>query len=239
MTITKAMILAAGFGKRLRPHTLEIPKPMVKIWGQPMMDHAIEKLNNAGIKDVVVNTHYKAEIIHDHLKNTKSPRIHLSHEDPILETGGGIKNAMRNVLPALKDEAFLVISGNSIWEDAPHIETLSDIQNLWNPEIMDILISLQPIETMTLTKGVGDYTIGQDSRAIRSLEQSGTHMFNSIRINAPHIFDDTPNGAFSYLDLLDRAQAKGRLYAHIHKGIWHHISTPEDLTKVNTARGIK
>ena len=71
---------------------------------------------------------------------------------------------------------------------------------------------LQPISNMHLTHGVGDYDIDNDGYAVRSLNQTGTHMFTSIRINHPRIFEGCPDGAFSYLELMDRAQEKGRLF---------------------------
>jgi MurNAc alpha-1-phosphate uridylyltransferase len=98
---------------------------------------------------------------------------------------------------------------------------------------MDILILLQPISTMTLTYGVGDYTLDANGNAKRSLDRSGEYMFTSIRINAPHIFDGHSAKPFSYLELLDKAEKEGRLFGLVHEGIWHHISTPEDLEKVN------
>jgi MurNAc alpha-1-phosphate uridylyltransferase len=91
---------------------------------------------------------------------------------------------------------------------------------------------------MTLTHGVGDYDLDKDGRAIRSLDQSGAYMFTSLRINGPEIFDDAPHGPFSYLQLLDKAQARGRLYGIIHNGDWHHISTPEDVARVNDALSV-
>ena len=97
---------------------------------------------------------------------------------------------------------------------------------------MDILILLQPVETMTTSKGVGDYTLAPNGLAKRSLDQTGTHMFTSMRINHPRIFDSAPDMPFSYLDLLDKAQAQGRLYGVTHHGVWHHISTPDDLSAV-------
>ena len=108
-------------------------------------------------------------------------------------------------------------------------------EEAWDPDKMDILILLQPLEKMSLTHGVGDYDLDQDGRAIRSPDQKGSYMFTSMRINAPHIFNDAPDGAFSYLQLLDQAQTRGRLYGLVHDGNWHHISTPDDVKRVNDA----
>ena len=228
MSPDKAFILAAGFGTRLRPYTDETPKPMVKVKGTPMIDSALNALNEIGVQSCVVNTHYKSEALHDHLKMREAPKIILSHEEEILDTGGGIKNALHNF-----DAPFFVLSGDSVWEDAPNQNALQNMTETWDVDKMDILILLQPIENMKLTKGVGDYDIDSEGRAIRSLDKSGKYMFTSIRINSPEIFDNAPDEPFSYLDLLDQAQAKGRLYALVNNGMWHHISTPEDLEAVN------
>lgn len=226
----KAFILAAGFGKRLRPYTDELPKPMVKIHGQTMIDQALDKLGNVGVKQCVVNTHYKAEILHEHLSARQNPEIILSHEPEILDTGGGIKAAMKHF-----DAPFFVLSGDSVWEDTPGQNTLQTLARHWNPEKMDILILLQPVQSMSLKHGVGDYDLDADGRAVRSADKTGAYMFTSIRINAAQIFETAPEQPFSYLELLDRAEKAGRLYGLVHEGMWHHISTPEDLEAVNKA----
>ena len=224
----QAFVLAAGYGKRLRPHTAEKPKPMVAVHGLPMIDHALNALETTGVKSCVVNTHYKAEILHEHLAKRTAPKIHISHEDTLLDTGGGIKNGLSHI-----DGDFFVLSGDSVWEDSPGTNALETLANAWDPDKMDILMLLQPVSSMTLTKGIGDYDIDDEGRATRSPDQTGKYMFTSIRINASHIFDDEADGPFSYLKLMDEAQNKGRLYAIINQGIWHHISTPEDLEAVN------
>ncbi len=228
MIPNQAFILAAGYGKRLRPYTQDIPKPMVKVGGLPMIDHALNKLRDIGVTSCTVNTHYKAEVLHDHLAKRESPNIKISHEDDLLDTGGGIKKAIHNF-----SNDFFVLSGDSVWEDAGGQNALKALGKAWNPDKMDILMLLQPVKSMVLTKGVGDYALDDEGRATRSLDQSGDYMFTSIRINAPHIFDGAPEGPFSYLKLMDDAQSKGRLYGLVNTGMWHHISTPEDLDAVN------
>jgi MurNAc alpha-1-phosphate uridylyltransferase len=224
-----AFILAAGFGKRLRPYTEDKPKPMVAVGGVPMIDQALDKLAEAGISKCVVNTHYKAEILQDHLEQRDgNPQTIISHEPEILDTGGGIANGLSHFAAP-----FFVVSGDSVWEDAAHKPALEQMKDVWDAEKMDILLLLQPIETMTLTHGVGDYDLDTQGRATRSKSQNGAYMWTSIRINAPKIFKNTPKGPFSYLELLDEAQQQGRLYGIVHDGIWHHISTPEDLEAVN------
>lgn len=229
--IDQAFILGAGKGTRLRPHTDTKPKPMVKVAKKPLIDHIIDQLSQAGIQKIAVNTHYKADILESHLKEISEPEISVSYEEELLNTGGGIKNALH----FLDNKPFFVINGDSYCIDGPEASALKRLEDMWDPEIMDILILLHPVSKMALTQGVGDYIIQSDGKAIRSRDKCGTHMFTSIRINHPRIFDDTPEGSFSYLDLMDHAQKSGRLYALEHDGDWHHISTPQDLENVNTS----
>ena len=224
MNPKKAFILSAGFSTRLRPLTNNIPKPMVMVNGTTMIDRTIDHLKRSGVHSYVVNTHYKAGVIHDHFAGCDD--VFISHEEELLDTGGGIKAA----LPQFKGEDFFVLSGDGLWSDGPSGNTIQNLANRWNPETMDILMLLQPVETMHDGTGVGDYDIDENGRATRSLDQTGRYMFTSIRINSTSIFNDTPNGAFSYLALMDKAEKDGKLYGLVNDGQWYHISTPEDLT---------
>jgi len=94
-----AMVLAAGLGKRLRPLTDVRPKPLIEVAGQPLIAHALDRLALAGVERAVVNLYYKPEMIEAALAGRTRPRIELSREPELLETGGGVKNA----LPLLGD----------------------------------------------------------------------------------------------------------------------------------------
>jgi MurNAc alpha-1-phosphate uridylyltransferase len=231
----KAFILAAGLGTRMRPLTDSIPKPLAQVGGRTLLTRTIHQLQQTGVKKIVINTHHMAQQITDHLKDQPGPEIVLSHEPILLDTAGGIKNALQH----FDGEPFFVLSGDGLWTDAAGTPALPALAAKWDPAKMDILILLQPVSTMKLTHGVGDYDILPDGRStfpiVRSHGQTGTHMFTSMRINHPRIFDGVPDGASSYLPLLDKAEKAGRLYAIEHKGDWHHISTPADLQAVNEA----
>lgn len=230
-TPDKAFILAAGFGRRLRPYTEDCPKPLIKIGGRTMLDLALDRLVEAGVRDVVINTHYKAEMIEQHVQTRDDVNITLSFEPDLLDTGGGIKNA----LAEFGDDPFYVVSGDGPWEDKKGQNALLSLAAGWNPDKMDILILLQSVKDMVLTHGVGDYDLADNGQAIRSLTQEGEYMWTSVRIISPQIFNDCPSGHFSFLPLMDAAEKAGRLYGQKHCGTWHHISTAEDLARVNTA----
>jgi MurNAc alpha-1-phosphate uridylyltransferase len=170
-------------------------------------------------------------MLHRHLKGRAAPRLHFSFEEELLETGGGIRAA----LGTLGGAPFYVVSGDSLWTDGPNGSALERIAQAWDGDKMDLLLLLQPVAGMTLTPGRGDYDLNADGRAVRSLDRTGAYMWTSIRICAPRLFDGAPDGPFSFLDLMDRAQAQGRLYGLVHDAEWHHITTGADLERVNAA----
>lgn len=230
-----AFILAAGFGTRLRPYTDEVPKPMVQLNGKSLLWHTLDKLMAAGIKEIVVNAHYKAEMIKEHMDEymAASPDnviIHTSFEDDVLDTGGGVKHA----LPYFdEDKPFYVIAGDNLWTDGDFTGALDRLAQGWDDQNMDIFTLMQPLDKMILTEGVGDYDLAGTGKVRRSMDKSGSHMWTNIRLNHPRIYKGITEDAFSFLPLMDECEKSGRLRAIEHKGDWHHISTPKDLRAVD------
>lgn len=227
----KAFILAAGMGTRLRPHTDRMPKPMVAIAGKSIIRRTLQKLADEGVSEAVVNTHHLAPVLEEHLRGIESPRIVLSPEETLLETGGGIKKALHH----FEGKPFYILNGDALWDEGTSGTALGRLAHDWDDGKMDILLLLQPVAAMNMTGAVGDYTVDGDGRAKRSITRDGDYMFAGIRIAAPRIFDGAPEGAFSFLSLMDKAEREGRLFAVIHDGGWYHISTPEDLAEVDAA----
>lgn len=233
----RAFILAAGFGSRLRPYTDFCPKPMVQVAGRSLIARTLDKLVAAGVDEVVVNTHYLADMLREHVldyadvaqKSGKMLRVHISHEEEILDTGGGVKKA----LPIFGDEPFFVIAGDGLWEDGPSGCALRRLADHWDAGRMDIITLMQPLSSMILTRGAGDYDLLPEGHVRRSFDKSGTHMWTNIRLNSAALYRDAPSGAFSVLNLMDASERAGRFYALEHDGQWHHISTPADLEAVD------
>lgn len=233
----RAFILAAGFGTRLRPYTDDRPKPMVEVGGRSLIWRILDKLVAESVNEIAVNMHYKADMMRKHLedycaeqKGGNALKIHYSHEEVLLDTGGGV----RRMLPVFEDEAFYVIAGDALWTDPPGGESaLGRLARLWSPARMDILSLMQPLSRMVLTEGAGDYDLLPDGHVLRSKEKKGAYMWTNIRLNSPDIYRRAPDsGAFSFLEIMDRAQEQGRFYAYEHEGDWHHISSPRDLEAV-------
>lgn len=224
-----AMVLCAGRGTRMAPLTDTVPKPMVPVCGVPIVDRAMDHLARAGVKRVVVNAHYRADQIADHLEGRTDPPVTVIREDTVLETGGGVRNA----LPVLGDAPFFVINGDSVWLDGMR-DALHRFADTWDAERMDIQLLLYPFARVLGWHGYGDYGMDELGRVVSREEgRVAPYAYMGISIVHPRIFADAPEGAFSMRLLFDRAEENGRLFGALHDGLWYHISTPEDLEQAN------
>ncbi len=228
---TRAMVLAAGKGLRLRPVTLSRPKPLVAVAGKAMLDWVLDRLAAAGVEETVVNAHHLGHMIDRHVLSRTVPRIRVSHEVTLLETGGGVKRA----LPHLGERPFYVANGDVVWRDGKE-PALLRLAQAWDDALMDALLLLQPTASAIGYQGRGDFVMDQLGRLRRRKEgEVAPFLFAGIQILKRSLFADTPEGAFSLNLLYDRAIAAGRLYGLRHDGTWYHVGTPEDLARVEAA----
>ncbi|MCW5698689.1 MAG: nucleotidyltransferase family protein [Rhodospirillales bacterium] len=227
--IRRAMVLAAGLGTRMRPITHKIPKPLVNIAGRTLLDRAIDRLEAAGIRKVVVNVHHLADKVVKHLKKRTSPKIQISDEPARLETGGGVARA----LPMLGKKPFFVINGDILWLDGPY-PSISDMAAMWDDERMDALLLLQPTIEAYGYEGDGDFLMDANGRIVRRRERHlAPYLFSGIQILHPRLFNNAPSGSFSLNVLYDRAIECERLYGYLHDGEWFHVGRPSDLEVVD------
>jgi N-acetyl-alpha-D-muramate 1-phosphate uridylyltransferase len=215
--IDTAMVLAAGFGKRMRPLTDTIPKPLVKVGGKPLIQYAFDRLREARVSRAVVNGHYLADQIEHWAKTQTAPAAVFSDErDEILETGGGIVRA----LPLLGDKPFYVMNADCFWIDGA-VPALKKLAERWDDSKMDCLLLLCHPTRTTGYDGNGDFAFADDGR----LTRAKSHAYIGGYIVHPRFFADAPKGAFSTNVLWDRAIAKGRLFGIPHDGWWLHVGT--------------
>ena len=220
----RAMVLAAGLGTRLRPVTDLLPKPLVELNGRSLLDHAIDRLADAGVQHVVVNTHYLADRIAEQLARRETPSIEISNEPDLLDTGGGVANA----LPSL-GEVFFVVNADVFWLDGRE-RALLRLARAFDAERMDAVLMLQRTVGAVGYDGNGDYLLDAGGRPRRrNGHDVAPFLFAGIQLLHRRLFADWPQRAFSLVRLFDRAEAAGRLHAIIHDGEWYHIGTPEGL----------
>lgn len=223
--IDRAMVLAAGLGKRMRPLTNDRPKPLVELAGRCLLDRALDNLSGGGITRFVVNSHYKGEMIEAHLAGRSG--IVLSPEDILLETGGGVKAA----LPQFCGNAFFVVNSDAVWRDGQE-STIGRMAAHWDETAMDALLLLVAMEDVAGDMGdhPGDYHLEENGRARRrAAEETAPFLFGGIQILHPRLFEGAPEGAFSLNVLYNRAQEAGRLYGLRHEGEWYHVGSPAEL----------
>ncbi len=228
---TTAMVLAAGLGKRMRPLTDVVPKPMVRLGGRTLIDHVLDRLAAAGIERAIVNVHYKADALEHHLAGRTSPEIIISNErDALLDTGGGLVRA----LPLLGPEPFLIHNSDSVWLEGPHAN-LDTLIETWDPDRMDSLLLLAASARSLGYEGPGDFSMAADGRLSRRAPGSiAPFVYAGVSIAHPRLFEGAREEFFSLNVLWNKAIARGRLYGVRLDGFWMHVGTPEALTEAES-----
>ncbi|WP_148253543.1 N-acetylmuramate alpha-1-phosphate uridylyltransferase MurU [Aidingimonas lacisalsi] len=215
----KAMILAAGLGKRMRPLTDACPKPLLPVAGRPLIAHHLDRLASAGIRDVVINVSYRGEQIIQALGDGREYGLSIawSHEETPLETGGGILKA----LPLLGSSPFLLINGD-VWcdDEFRHLPRLGDdLAHLW---LVD-----NPGHHTT-----GDFHLDGHGRVDDQGNQRLTYA--GIALIDPSLVKGQEPGAFPLAPLLRQAIADQRVSGHRLVGDWVDVGTPERLAELDT-----
>ena len=227
-----AMVLAAGFGQRMRPLTDTMPKPLVKVAGKALLDHVLDRLADAGVTQAVVNVHYLAEQIERHVAGRTRPRITISDErGELLDTGGGVVKA----LPLLGGAPFFHINSDTIWIDGvkPNLTRLAET---FDPATMDALLLLAPGAGSIGYTGRGDFLMASDGRLKTRPERDiAPFVYAGAAILSPRLFEGAPQGAFSLTKLFARAIEAGRLHGLRMEGLWMHVGTPEAIGEAEQA----
>ena len=227
-SVKKAMILAAGFGTRLRPITNTVPKPLVPVAGRTMLDRSLDLAEAAGITEAVVNVHYLADQIVAHCADRAAPEIRISDEtEAILETGGGVVKA----LPLLGADPFLLLNADTFWVEwgRPNLAVMIET---FDPGSMDILLMLCRLNDTTGHAGGGDFAMDEAGRLTRLADKSDRSglLYAGATIYNPAIFVGAPAEPHSLNLYYDRAIAEGRLFGHVMEdGHWFTVGTPDAL----------
>jgi MurNAc alpha-1-phosphate uridylyltransferase len=229
---TKAMVLAAGLGLRMRPLTDRMPKPLVRVAGRALLDHVLDKLAEAGVKEAVVNVHYLPDQIIDHVATRKQPRVIISDErDQVLGTGGGVVKA----LPLLGHGPFFHVNSDTMWIDGVR-PNLARLAEAFDPARMDILMLMAPTTSSIGYGGSGDYAMLPDGALRKRREhQVVPFVYAGAAIMSPSLFADAPAGEFSLTKTFDRANEQERLFGLRLDGVWMHVGTPDAIDAAEKA----
>lgn len=234
---TRGMVLAAGLGTRMRAVSETTPKPLVPLAGKPLLAYALESLEQAGVGEVVVNTHHLAAQIESflagHAARPSAPRIHISREEERLETGGGVRQALR----WLGDDAFYVLNSDAVIAErgAPALARLAEA---WDGAAMDALLLLCPLARALGCGGAGDFfRDGEGRLSRRGAAASAPYIFTGVQLLHPRLFAGAPDGAYSLNRHYDEAIRAGRLFGIAHRGHMLHVGSPEGLAQAEAHLG--
>ncbi|HEV7414510.1 MAG TPA: nucleotidyltransferase family protein [Tianweitania sediminis] len=220
-----AMVLAAGLGKRMRPITERIPKPLVPVAGKTLLDWGLDALTEAGVEHAVVNVHHLADQIEAHLAGRANPHITISDERAgLLDSAGGIVKA----LPSLGTEPFFILNADTFWLDKGP-SSLVRMAETWNAGEMDILLMLASTDSATGHSGSTDFLVDSDGRLRRAGGDPAGLIYAGAGIVSPAIFRNAPATSHSLNAYFDRAIAAGRLYGLVMQGQWITVGTPDAI----------
>lgn len=208
------MLFAAGFGTRMGALTAARPKPLIEVAGKPLLDHALDLTTRVATR--VVNAHYKAQQIVDHLAGTD---ISVSMEQPdILDTGGGLRHA----LPLLGIQPVYTLNTDAVWAGP---NPLALLQDAWHPERMDALLLCVPTTRAIGRKTPGDFTLHPDGQ----LTRAGDLVYTGAQIIKTGGLHDIPDKVFSLNRLWTAQAGLGRLFGLTYPGHWCDVGHPEGI----------
>ncbi len=225
------MIMAAGLGKRMRPLSTTTPKPLVRVAGKPLVDHALDRLSDAGVARAVINVHYLADQLEAHVVSRTAPEIVISDErSELLETGGGMVKAQEQ-LP----DPFFCLNADNIWLDGPR-DAFHDLSAAWDPDKMDALLLLVGHTHAANFDGLGDFYMDPHGKLLRRRPgRIAPFIYTGIQLVSKRLLRDAPEGKFSTNILWNRAIEEERLYGVAFTGRWFEVGTPGAIAPTEDA----
>lgn len=220
------MVMAAGLGLRMRELSASRPKALIEVGGKALIDHAIDRLEAAGVERVIVNVHAFADLMEDHLARRRSPEILISDErSELLETGGGLKRAR----PFLGEAPIWVANSDYVWVDGGN-DALQLVANAWDPARMDACLIVAPKARTGGFGTPGDFFRAADGALTHRGEaaEAPYHCFG-IEIIDPQRVYEWPETRFSLFAIWKAASELGRLFGVVPDGYWMQVGDPDAL----------
>lgn len=229
MLIQRAMLFAAGLGTRLRPLTEHTPKPLIEVGGRALIDYNLDHFAAHGCREIVVNTHHHADQVAAHVRSLHCPsEIHISHEPTLLETGGGVMQA----LPLLGPGPFFSANSDAFWIDGPR-PALTRLAETFDPDRMDALLMLVHPRDAVGYRGAGNFDLDAAGRLARS--SAPQLIFSGLQILHPRLFAGRDSAPFSLRALYQAAELPdgrlARMFGLVHDAAWVHVGSPEELAE--------
>lgn len=218
------MLFAAGFGTRMGALTAHRPKPLIPVAGRTLMDRSLDLVEDAGLWRKVVNLHYKAEILRDHLAGTD---VLISHETPeILETGGGLRHA----LPLLGDGPVFTMNTDAVWKGPNPLQLAREA---WEPDRMDGLLICIRRDNALGHSGRGDFLLDPQGK----LRRGEGYVYGGVQIIKTGGLADIEESAFSLNVLWDMMLQQERLFGLPYPGTWCDVGRPEGVAQAESLIG--
>jgi N-acetyl-alpha-D-muramate 1-phosphate uridylyltransferase len=222
--IKKAMVLAAGYGTRLKPLTDRMPKPLIPVAGKPMIEYALDQLRAYGIEEVIINVSHLKEQLAAYAAGVRGLTVRISEEAEPLETGGGLKKA----LPLLGNDPFFYINSDIIWVDEQE-RALDRLTRYWDGSQMDFLLLAQPrARAVGYDKGE-DHLFVKPDNTFEWKDQEAPYIIASVGIIHPRVLAGAPDGKFTVKILWLEALRQNRLACLPHRGQWFQTGTLADI----------
>lgn len=232
LSTMEGMVLAAGLGSRMRPITDTLPKPLVSVSGQPLIDHVFDRAVAAGLRRLVVNVHHLADQVETHVTARRDIATTISDErETLLETAGGLKKA----LPLIGSDPIFAFNSDCLWIDGGSA-LIPAMAKGWDPDRMDMLLALAPTVTSVGYDGRGDFDLDSSGQLSRRGEKKiAPFVYMGVALLKKQVFDGTPDGPFSLNVVFDRLLEKGTLSGIRLDGLWMHVGTPDAIADAEWA----
>ena len=231
MTIKKAMILGAGFGKRMLPLTTKIPKPLIKIGPKNLLERTIELLIKIGIDEIIINTHHLSKEIDNFLEH-QNYQISISavKEEVLLDTGGGILNATKN----FKDDPFFVLNPDTIW-NKNYYEELKILENSYLKNNKPILLLINKINSHDKSFK-GDFNFSKNRTIVR--EKNNQYIFTGVQIINRSIFKGVEDKIFSMNLVWNKLIKIQKLFGQESNQTFFHVNNVKVYEELNKLKFI-